>query len=97
MQLRIEPAQSEPEGEAFVEPADSPLVTKFATFSGRPAETATYGTNAGLPYSKVVAKSVIVFGPGDIAQAHQRDEWIHLSELRLHRACLEKWLLGTTA
>jgi acetylornithine deacetylase/succinyl-diaminopimelate desuccinylase-like protein len=91
VRLRIEDAASEPEGEAFLEPASSALVTKLASYSGKAPQTATYGTNAGLPYTSV-AKSVVVFGPGDIAQAHQRDEWIHLSELRLHKRCLERWL-----
>lgn len=88
---------SEPEGNAFLEPASSPFVRRIAEWSGREAKVATYGTNAGLPYSTAAAKSVIVFGPGEIAQAHQADEWIHLSELRLHKQVLAAWLLGDAA
>jgi len=50
-----------------------------------------YGTNAGLPYNPP-HKTVVVFGPGSIAQAHQRDEWIELSQLDLHKSVLKQWL-----
>jgi acetylornithine deacetylase len=30
----------------------------------------------------------VVFGPGDIAQAHTRDEWIELAQLDLAAAIL---------
>jgi acetylornithine deacetylase len=39
----------------------------------------SYGTEAGL-YSKAGIPT-IVCGPGDIAQAHQGDEWIAASQL----------------
>jgi acetylornithine deacetylase/succinyl-diaminopimelate desuccinylase-like protein/nucleoside-diphosphate-sugar epimerase/predicted TIM-barrel fold metal-dependent hydrolase len=79
-------------GDAFIESATSPLVSKLASWSGRDGHTVTFGTNAGLPYDESVARSVVVFGPGDIAQAHQADEWISLDELRLHRRVMHKWL-----
>ncbi len=40
-----------------------------------------YGTDAG-PLGQVGIPCV-VFGPGDIAQAHTKDEWIELDEVRL--------------
>lgn len=39
----------------------------------------TYATNGGDTSSRGV--DTVVFGPGDIAQAHTRDEWIDLDEL----------------
>jgi acetylornithine deacetylase len=51
---------------------------------------AWYGTNA----SRIAVTGVpaVVFGPGSIEQAHTRDEWIELEQLRLateilHRFC----------
>jgi acetylornithine deacetylase/succinyl-diaminopimelate desuccinylase-like protein len=41
-------------------------------------------SNAGTPS--------IVFGPGDIAQAHTADEWVAVSELERARAVLVKFL-----
>ena len=67
---------------------------KLAEWSGRAPQVVTYGTNAGLPYGQEVAKSVVVFGPGDIAQAHQADEWVSLEELRLHKYVMEQWLFA---
>ena len=72
-------------------PALSPCVPKEALdrLSGaveavagrRPIETGVpYGTDAG-PLGQAGVRCV-VFGPGDIAQAHTKDEWIDLDELR---------------
>ena len=81
-----------PEGEAFFESRESALVQKLAAWTGRAPLTETYGTNAGLPYGPQVARSVVVFGPGNIAQAHQADEWITLEELALHKTVMRRWL-----
>ena len=40
-----------------------------------------YGTDAG-PLS-ANGLPCLVFGPGDIAQAHTKDEWIELDQVRL--------------
>ena len=40
-----------------------------------------FGTDAG-PLSEA-GTPCVVFGPGDIAQAHTKDEWIDLEELKL--------------
>ena len=39
-----------------------------------------FGTEAGL-YSERCGIPTVVCGPGDIAQAHQADEWIALDQL----------------
>ena len=40
-----------------------------------------FGTDAG-PLSET-GTPCVVFGPGDIAQAHTKDEWIDLEEVKL--------------
>jgi acetylornithine deacetylase len=40
-----------------------------------------YGTDA--PSLASVGIPVVIFGPGDIAQAHTKDEWIELDQVRL--------------
>ncbi len=40
-----------------------------------------YGTDAG-PLSEV-GLPCLVFGPGDIAQAHTKNEWIELDQVRV--------------
>ncbi len=40
-----------------------------------------YGTDAG-PLGEA-GLPCVVFGPGDIAQAHTKDEWVELDQVRL--------------
>jgi len=44
------------------------------------AQTVSYGTD-GTMFGKM--KNLVVFGPGNIAQAHTHDEWIELEQLEL--------------
>ena len=90
--VTVGPAQRDPVGDAFVQDATGSLVQSLAKWSGEAPAVATYGTNAGLPYGADVAKAVCVFGPGSIAQAHQNDEWIELSQLAKHKGVLKQWL-----
>jgi acetylornithine deacetylase/succinyl-diaminopimelate desuccinylase-like protein len=69
---------------------DLPLVRKFLQTAGQKAPIgvnyfcdAAVLARAGIPS--------IVFGPGDIAQAHTADEWIGLKSLQAARACLLKF------
>jgi acetylornithine deacetylase len=48
----------------------------------------SYGTEAGLYQDAGIAS--IVCGPGDIAQAHQPDEWIAVSQLAACDAFLQR-------
>lgn len=95
--MTVHGAQQAPVGEAFVQGGGTPFVRRLVRWGGGEARTATYGTNAGLPYGGDVTKAVAVFGPGDIAQAHQADEWIELWQLALHKRVLREWLCGDWA
>jgi acetylornithine deacetylase len=63
----------------FIEPLS---VAIHAATGRRPAVGGVpFGTDAG-PLSEQ-GTPCVVFGPGDIAQAHTRDEWIDLDQVRL--------------
>ena len=47
-------------------------------------ETVPYGTEAG--HFQAAGYSVVVCGPGDIAQAHQPDEWLSLAQFQAGEA-----------
>jgi acetylornithine deacetylase len=47
--------------------------------TGFTAETVAFGTEA--PYLKQIGMDVVVLGPGDIAQAHQPDEFLALDRI----------------
>lgn len=54
--------------------------------------TVSYGTDGGV-FSDL--KDLIVFGPGNIAQAHTRDEWISIEQLTLgaemYTKMIDRW------
>ena len=87
-------AQADHVSDAFVQSGKSPLISRLLRWGGGEARVATFGTNASVGYD---ARAVVVFGPGDIAQAHQNDEWIMLSQLVRHKRVLQEWLFGDWA
>ena len=82
-------------GEPLYTAPDSPFVRDMLQLSGNAtAHTVAYGTDgAVLPE----LTDPVVFGPGDIAQAHTDDEWISLEQLelgtRVYRRAIEQWCL----
>jgi acetylornithine deacetylase/succinyl-diaminopimelate desuccinylase-like protein len=72
-------------------PALAPRATEWLEPLGRAVAAATgrrpevlgvpFGTDAG-PLN-AAGTPCVVFGPGDIAQAHTRDEWIEIEQVRL--------------
>ncbi len=54
--------------------------------------TVSYGTDGGI-FSEL--ENLIVYGPGNIAQAHTRDEWISIEQLNLgtemYSKLIERW------
>ncbi|MFM7057777.1 MAG: M20 family metallopeptidase [Planctomycetota bacterium] len=80
-------------GEPLFTPPDAPFVRELLELSGgTKPETVAYGTDgAVLPE----LTSPVIFGPGDIAQAHTDNEWISLKQLeqgtQLYRRAIERW------
>jgi acetylornithine deacetylase len=71
-------------GDPFTTPADSQLVTRLVKSCERSGissnlEGAAWYSDAG-PLSGV-CENVVVFGPGDIRQAHTSEEYIELESL----------------
>lgn len=71
---------------AFETPADSPIARAAVELSGREAAAVDFGTE-GAFYNAWGMESVIL-GPGDIAQAHQPDEYLALDRIEPMRKIL---------
>ena len=68
-------------GNTFMVDPDSEFVREALKLAHRPkSKTVSFGTDGGI-FTELEDK--IVFGPGSIAQAHTRDEWIALEQLSL--------------
>jgi acetylornithine deacetylase len=76
---------------ALETPAGLPLVRRLLEVVGqrRPAGV-DYFSDAGVLGAAGVPS--VLFGPGDIAQAHTADEWISLAQLERGRALLTRFL-----
>lgn len=72
--LRFELRSMYPGTAALCTPPATALVRTAEELAGRPATTAPYGTEA--PWFAAAGMETIVLGPGDIAQAHQPDEFL---------------------
>lgn len=64
---------------AFETAADSPIVSACEQLSGQPAAAVDFGTE-GAFYNALGMDSIIL-GPGDIADAHQPDEYLALERI----------------
>lgn len=77
-------------------PADSPLVRATEVLTGHAAEAVPFGTEG--PYLRELGMDVVVLGPGDIAQAHQPDEYLALDRIEptmeLLRALIQRFCLN---
>jgi acetylornithine deacetylase len=58
----------------------APIIQAAEALTGHPAETAAFGTEA--PFLQELGIDTVVLGPGDIAQAHQPDEFLALDRLK---------------
>lgn len=74
--------------ESFVPPMEGDEESAFATWIGRAwASAGLDGTPTGAAYATdasfyaAAGIPAVVAGPGDIAQAHTRDEWLEVSQL----------------
>ncbi len=64
----------------FETPADCSLVRTLEELSGRRAGTVAFGTEG--PFLQQLGMETVVFGPGDIDQAHQPDEYLSADRLQ---------------
>lgn len=65
---------------AMETPVDGPLVRALEALTGHPAGSVTFGTEG--PYFSGLGCETVVMGPGDLAQAHQPDEYLALDRIR---------------
>ncbi|MEY3173978.1 MAG: Acetylornithine deacetylase [Planctomycetota bacterium] len=82
-------------GEPLFTPPNAPFVRELMELSGtKTAETVAYGTD-GAVLTELTCP--VVFGPGDIAQAHTDDEWISLEQLergtQLYHEAIKRWCI----
>lgn len=64
---------------AMETPADSRLVTTLEALTGATAQAVAFGTEA--PYLHALGMDVVICGPGDIAQAHQHNEYLAIERI----------------
>jgi acetylornithine deacetylase len=71
---------------------DSACIRQFCEIAGGSPQTVCYGTDGG---ELTELENRVVFGPGDIAQAHTTDEWIELDQLQrgaeLFSKAIRRW------
>ncbi len=60
-------------------PAESAIVRAGETLTGHPAGTVGFGTEA--PFFDRLGMETLILGPGNIAQAHQPDEYLELARI----------------
>ncbi len=94
-QVKIDLAPLFPSVPAFEEPASSELVRLAERLTGHTAEAVAFATEA--PYLQQLGCETLVLGPGDIACAHQPDEYLDLARIeptvRLLRGMIEHYCL----
>lgn len=82
--------------EAVETPAASAIVRAAEELTGHRAGAVAFGTEA--PYLKALGMDTVILGPGDIAQAHQPDEYLALERIprtvELLQALIGRFCLG---
>jgi acetylornithine deacetylase len=77
--VRIDYASIFPGVPPFEQAADAELVRLAERLTGFAAESVAFGTEA--PYLQQVCAETIILGPGDIACAHQPDEYLEMARI----------------
>jgi len=79
-------------GPLYVDPQSSFVQEMLELTGGTQPRTVCYGTDGTMLTD---LRQLVVFGPGDVAQAHTHDEWIDLDQLEqgteLFTAAIRKW------
>ena len=80
-------------------PASAPIVRATEELTGLSAEAVNFGTE--LPFFNQLGLDTVVLGPGDIAQAHQPNEFLAIERIEptqsLLRALIRRFCLSDTA
>lgn len=79
----------------FATDPNSTLIQELVALSGNQPTTARYGTNLLSVDSQVFVDGkivAVVFGPGDIAQAHTANEYIEIKQLELAYSLMKRFL-----
>jgi acetylornithine deacetylase len=79
-ELQLEMASPFPGIPAMETPAAAAIVKATEELTGHPAEAVAFGTEA--PYLQQLGADPIILGAGDIAQAHQPDEYLGLERIQ---------------
>ena len=94
-QVKIDLGPIFPSVPAFEQRADSELVRLAERLTGHQAEAVAFATEA--PYLQQLGCQTLVLGPGDIACAHQPDEYLELARIEptlgLLRSLIEHYCL----
>lgn len=69
-----------PGTEPVMTPSDAPIVRAAEELTGQRAGSVAYGTEA--PFFGSMGIEPLILGPGDIAQAHQPDEYLAMSRIQ---------------
>lgn len=64
----------------FESPTDGELIRTLETLSGRRAGTVAFGTEG--PFLQQLGMETVIFGPGNIDQAHQPDEYLNANRIQ---------------
>ncbi|MCW8826981.1 MAG: acetylornithine deacetylase [Gammaproteobacteria bacterium] len=64
---------------AMETPATAEIIQAAERFTGHTAESVAFGTEG--PFLQQLGMETVILGPGDIAQAHQPDEYLGLDQL----------------
>ncbi|MBA1201560.1 acetylornithine deacetylase [Pseudomonas capeferrum] len=96
-EVRIDYAPLFPDVPPFEQDGDAELVQLAERLTGHRAEAVAFGTEA--PYFQRLGCETLVLGPGDIACAHQPDEYLEMSRIeptvRLLRELIQHYCLGS--
>lgn len=84
---------------AMETPAEARIVRAAEALTGSQAEAVAFGTEG--PYLRDLGMDVVILGPGDIAQAHQPDEYLAVDRLQptvdMLRELIRRFCLTPTA
>jgi acetylornithine deacetylase len=73
---------------AMETPATAAIIQAAEKLTGHSAESVAFGTEG--PFLQQLGMDTVILGPGDIAQAHQPDEYLELDQLNPARSLIQQ-------